>query len=272
VDPAARRRAGACEVHALAITHSAKGLALSTQVCSEEGIQDAYQGTEFAQQYVSRRFESELNRVLHEAQVEAVNRVMREHRPEQALEIAPGPGRVTRDVVPCGSLTCLEYNEGMIETGRQNCRSDINWVQGNAFELPFEQEFGFVYSYRFVRHFHQEDRNRFYEQVRNELHPGGLLVFDAVNQPLSQPLRDRKPEQYPIYDKLYQRDELMKEVTAAGFEILSLTPVQKFPRTQYASQVVLGPRSGLLNKLVIRSLEALPLRDGLEWIVTCRRA
>ncbi len=245
---------------------------MSTQVCSEQGIQDAYQGTEFAQQYVSRRFESELNRVLHEAQVGAVSRVMQRHRPERALEIAPGPGRVTRDVVPSGSLTCLEYNEGMIETGRQNCRADINWVQGNAFELPFGQEFGFVYSYRFVRHFHQADRKRFYEQVRKVLHPGGVLIFDAVNQPLSQPLRDRKPEQYPIYDKLYQRDELIREVTEAGFEILELVPVQKFPRTQYLSQVVLGPRSNLLNRLVIRSLEALPLRDGLEWIVTCRRA
>ena len=245
---------------------------MSTQVCSVQGIQAAYQGTEFAQQYVSRRFESELNRVLHEAQVGAVNRVMKEHRPGCSLEIAPGPGRVTRDVKPNGSLTCLEYNEGMIETGKRNCSPDINWVQGNAFMLPFAQEFDFVYSFRFVRHFHQEDRSRFYKEAHSVLKPDGMLVFDAVNQPLSQPLRDRKPEQYPIYDKLYQRDELIKEVTEAGFEILELTPVQKFPRTQYLSQVVLGPRSNLLNRWVIRSLEALPLRDGLEWIVTCRRA
>ena len=63
-----------------------------------------------------------------------------------------------------------------------------------------------------------------------------------------------------------------RQGNAAGFEIMELKPVQKFPRTQYFSQVTLGPRSNLLNRLVIRSLEALPLRDGLEWIVTCRRA
>jgi len=48
--------------------------------------------------------------------------------------------------------------------------------------------------------------------------------------------------------------------------------VQKVFGLQARSQVILGPRSKLANRLLIRGLEVLPRREGLEWIVTCRRA
>jgi ubiquinone/menaquinone biosynthesis C-methylase UbiE len=115
------------------------------------------------------------------------------------LEVAPGPGRITRDVAPAGELVCLEYNEGMIAEGRRCCGEHVRWVQGNAFELPFgEGEFGFAYSFRFVRHFHRADRDRLYAQLRRVLEPGGWLVMDAVNARVSAPIRDANPEAYPI--------------------------------------------------------------------------
>ena len=91
----------------------------TAQLCTENEIQSAYSGERMAASYVANRFQSELNRLLHERQVAAVNRVMSEARPQHALEIAPGPGRVTRDVRPAQQLTCLEFNEGMIEEGRR---------------------------------------------------------------------------------------------------------------------------------------------------------
>ena len=36
--------------------------------------------------------------------------------------------------------------------------------------------------------------------------------------------------------------------------------------------VAIYGQAGWLNRLVIRGLERLPRRDGLEWVVTCRRA
>ena len=245
----------------------------TAQLSSEHEIQSAYSGTRTASAYVGERFRSELNRVLHERQVAAVNHVMQTARPAQALEIAPGPGRVTRDVRPAGQLTCLEFNEGMIEEGRRACRNGAEFVQGNAFELPFEPgTFDFAYTFRFIRHFHDDDRSRLYAQIASVLKPGGTLVFDAVNERQSKPLRDATPESYPVYDVLYREADLRSELTAAGFTDIQLEVVQKRYRWQYLSETLIGPRSRGLNRLIVRGLEALPARDGLEWIVTCRRS
>ena len=88
--------------------------------------------------------------------------------------------------------------------------------------------------------------------------------------PGARPLREAHPAEYPVYDKLYRAEELREELAAAGFEGVTLEPVQKFCSLQSKSQIFLGPRVNLLNRLVVRALERLPRRDGLEWIVTCR--
>lgn len=238
---------------------------------SPEEIQAAYSGSAVAAGYVRQRFESELNQLLHDRQRAAVQRAIDRVRPAHALEIAPGPGRLTRDVKPPGSLVCLEYNWGMIDQGRAACGARAFWVRGNGFHLPFAPHFDLVYSFRFVRHFHREDRERLYAEVRRVLNPGGLFVMDAVNEAVSRPLREASPKDYPIYDELYRPEALRAELRGAGLEPLGLRPVQKCLRWQSRSQVLLGPRANWLNRLVIRALERLPWRDGLEWVVTCRR-
>jgi SAM-dependent methyltransferase len=239
---------------------------------TREEIQDAYRGGEAAASYVERRFASELHRLLHDRQVGAVNRLLAAARPADVLEIAPGPGRLTREVKAPGRLVCLEFNEGMIREGLRACGGRAAWVRGTAFRLPFAEAFDVVYSFRFVRHFHRADREALYAEVRRVLRPGGYFLLDAVNERISRPLREAHPEEYPIYDELYTPDSLRAELGQSGLPPVELTPVQKWLRWQGRSQVLLGPRSSWLNRLVIRALERLPRRDGLEWVVLCRRA
>lgn len=244
---------------------------LPASISDEAGIKASYRGETVAGEYVERRFASELHRLLHERQVAAIQRALDREKPKRILEIAPGPGRLTRAVRPSGALVCLEYNEGMIEQGRAACNGKANWVRGDGFRLPFGPVFDLVYSFRFVRHFQLTDRRRLYEQIRQVLNPGGCFIMDAVNEVQSRPLRQAHPEDYPIYDELYHRDDLCAELHEAGLEVKELESVQKWYRWQYRSQVFLGPRSSWLNRLIVRGLERLPRRDGLEWIVTCRR-
>jgi ubiquinone/menaquinone biosynthesis C-methylase UbiE len=236
-------------------------------------IQQAYEGDRVAADYVEQRFASELHRLLHERQVEAVQRVIDQIRPARTLEIAPGPGRITRAIRPHRRLVCVEFNEGMIAQGRAACRGRATWLRGDGFRLPLAAGgIDLVYSFRFARHFHGCDRRRLWHEVRRVLRRGGYLVFDAVNERFSRPLREANPQDYPIYDKLYDRSTLCQEMARAGLPVVSLEPVQRYFRWQYRSQVLIGPRANWLNNLFIRGLERLPRSEGLEWIVTCRRA
>jgi ubiquinone/menaquinone biosynthesis C-methylase UbiE len=252
-------------------TASLDAAPVSQPLSTEKDIQSAYTSPDVAQEYIARRFANELHGLLHDRQVAAVQRVMNQTKRQRILEIAPGPGRLTRDLRPTGPLICLEYNEGMIEQGRGACRGKAAWIRGNGFSLPFDACFDLVYTFRFIRHFHRADRDRLYAQVRRVLLPGGYFVFDAVNERVSRPLREANPSEYPIYDKLYRPEDLRSELADAGLEVVTLAPVQKFLRMQSHSQWLLGPRAPWLNRLVIRGLERLSCRDGLEWIVTCRR-
>ena len=86
-------------------------------------------------------------------------------------------------------------------------------------------------------------------------------------------MREARPEDYPIYDKLYENlADLRTELRESGFELTMAQPVQRRYRAQYRAQVLLGPRSSLLCRAVIRGLERLPGGSPLDWIVTCRRA
>jgi hypothetical protein len=95
--------------------------------------------------------------------------------------------------------------------------------------------------------------------------------MDAVNERVSRPIREARPEEYTIHDELYTPETLRSELSQAGFELVSLQPVQKCFRWQHRSQVYLGPRAGWLNRTIINGLERLPRAEGLEWVVTCRR-
>jgi len=125
---------------------------------TENEIQRYYSAGKVTADYVQNRFVSEVHRLLHESQVAAVQRAFEKVRPARALEIAPGPGRITRAVRPTGKLLCLEFNEGMIREGARACTPEKIWVRGNGFHLPFPQDFDLLYTFRFVRHFHREDR------------------------------------------------------------------------------------------------------------------
>jgi ubiquinone/menaquinone biosynthesis C-methylase UbiE len=240
-------------------------------LATETEIRGAYQGEAIAARYTRERFANELYGLLHQRQVEAIQAAIAERRPALSLEIAPGPGRLTREIAPTGKLLCLEFNEGMIAEGRRASGGRASWVRGNAFQLPFAQQFDLVYSFRFVRHFHRADRERLYAEIRRVLKPGGIFLMDAVNERISKPLREAHPEEYSIYDKLYQPAQLREELAGAGLEVIKMVPVQKFFRWQAMSQWLVGPRWRWLNRLVIGALELMPARDGLEWTVTCRR-
>lgn len=239
-------------------------------------IRGAYSATGTAEEYVDKRFTSAWGSVVHAAQVTLVNDLVRDHQVKRVLEIAPGPARVSSEIVGFDRGYLCEFNQSMLTVARRRLKgSGGRWrlVQGDGFQLPFKPalDLDLVYTFRFVRHFEMHDRATIYQQVRSVLRDGGLFVFDAVNVKVGLPARQREGhDHYPIYDEFYTPASLREELASHGFTLLSLTDVMRHMTAQQQIQVLVGPRSFGLARRLISWLEYLP-GQPLEWVAVCRK-
>lgn len=246
-------------------------------IVGRTAIRDAYRDETVARQYVDERFREPLGAMLHQRQTRALTRLIRDRRPRRVLEIAPGPGRLTVDVLPAikGQPVIVEASAQMIAEARRRlgpARERCGFLQGDAFKLPFGPAFDLVYVFRLIRHFGATERIDLYHQIAHVLRPGGLLVFDAINEMVSAPLRAKAPpDEYQHYDALTRPELLAKELDEAGLEMTSLEGVQH----QYAAlsrlQTLVAPHSRFVARAAMELTDRLGGGPPLEWIVTCRR-
>lgn len=243
---------------------------------SPDEIRGAYRDEQVAREYIDRRFREPLGQLLHDRQVAVVRREFKALGTPRVLELAPGPARLTADLasaLPRG--VAIDASLQMLGEARRRLEAAgaAHWrfVQGDAFQLPFHEPFDLVYTFRLIRHFEAGDRQRLYREIGRMLRPGGVLVFDAVNEVVSQPLRDRNPGEYKHFDALFRPDALVRELRDAGFTNIALEGIQHRLGLLTKLQVFVAPRS----RPLARALMDLVDRTGgepLEWIVTCRRA
>lgn len=243
---------------------------------SPDQIRDAYRDERVAREYVDNRFREPLGALLHERQVAAVRRVIGAAGEPRVLELAPGPARLSADVAPVltRGAVAMDASLQMLGEARRRLhamrRERWTFVQGDAFSLPFRGPFDIVYTFRLIRHFDDADRQRLYREMHRVLRPGGVLVFDAINERVSAPLRARHPEEYKHYDALLRPETLRAELESAGFQGVALEGVQHRIGLLQRLQVLVAPRS----RPIARALMEVVERSGgepLEWIVTCRR-
>ena len=243
-----------------------------------EGLQRAYQDAGVAHAYVARRFRSPLGALLHARQARAIRRVIRRQGITRAVELAPGPARLTVDTAPIlDRVTLIDASSEMLVEARRRLDARglsgrLHYVRADAFRLPLRSTVECVYSFRLIRHFERTDRVRLYRQIGGILRPGGWLLFDAVNAETSAPLRARaQPGEYAHFDALTSPDELRDELQEAGFHLVSLHGVQHHIGTLNACQIYVAPRSRLLARVLMEVVDRLG-GAPLEWVVVCRRA
>ncbi len=242
-------------------------------------IREAYRDSSVASHYIDARFLEPLGAMLHARQVAELRRAIRRARPRRILEIGPGPARLTVEVAKMTGArgVLVDASAAMLEQARRRLarvtRRPWALVHGDAFALPFAAaRFDFVYSFRLIRHFEAAERRRLHAEIARVLRPGGTLVFDAVNEVVSRPLRTgARPDEYAHFDALHRADALRAEVEAAGFEVVSLRGAQRRYGLLRALQILLAPRSRVLARLAMEAVDRIGDGDPLEWIVTCRR-
>jgi ubiquinone/menaquinone biosynthesis C-methylase UbiE len=238
-------------------------------------MREAYRSTEVAERYVANRFVEPLGALLHARQVFAMRAVIRDLRPDRVLEIAPGPARLTTDLTAClpkGGVLVDASRHMLAEAKRR--LADDRWtaVQGDAFALPFDGPFDLAYTFRLIRHFDGTDRRRLYREIGRVLRPGGVLVFDAVNEIVSAPIRARAAAgAHQHYDALLRPEEIQRELNDCGFDVLSLQGVQHQYPSLSKIQVLVAPRSRTLARGLMEVVDVMGGGEPHEWVVVCRR-
>lgn len=240
-----------------------------------DDIREAYRDTGVAERYIEERFVQPLGAMQHSRQLRYVQRAIDRHQPARVLEIAPGPARLTAEV----SLTTahgvlVDASAQMLAQARRRlvAADQRRWspLQADGFRLPFQRAFDLVYTFRFIRHFEGSDRQRLYRGIAEILRPGGLLIFDAVNETVSAPLRAAAPEAFRHYDALLRPEALRAELNDAGFDLVNMRGLLHRYTWLYQVQVLVSPRSRLLARLAMEIADRTG-GEPLEWVVTCRR-
>ena len=241
-------------------------------------LQQAYRDNAVAESYVRERFDSPLGSLLHRRQTAVVRAAALQHKPARVLEIAPGPARLTRDLVnDLERVLLLDASVQMLNEARRQLDSRSNgrvigYVQADAFNLPLFTPFDLIYSFRLIRHFERDDRLRLYRQIAAVLTPGGRFIFDAVNRSVSEPIRRARPDEHRHFDALLDLQELRQEIADSGLVVESVKGVQHHYAALMKCQVYIAPRSRALAATLMEAIERTPGGEPLEWIVTVRRA
>jgi SAM-dependent methyltransferase len=253
----------------------------STAAQDEQSVRSLYEDLTVAETYINQRFGHAWGRMLHQKQAAEINKVIEKAKPENILEIAPGPARLATELIGVRRGLMVDSSAAMLAVAQRRLHDagmahiwDVK--KGNAFELDnLGRRFAFVFTFRFIRHFHPDERARIYRAIGGCLVPCGLLMFDVVNKKVRQKLDARNPNksagELDVFDETYTAKSFRMEMQGYGFRILRLTPVINHFFLQSRINHRLGYRLPTLTSPLIRSLEMVPSAAPLEWIALCQK-
>jgi ubiquinone/menaquinone biosynthesis C-methylase UbiE len=217
-----------------------------------------------------------LSSVLHQLEVAFIAQVMESRSVEQVLDLAPGPARLSAELKPPPLAVAMDFSPNMLrEARRRTAARGKKWhlVQGDGYQIPFGAEsFDLVYSLRFIRRFDRPRRDKLYTEIKRVLRPGGLFIMDAQNRTVALPHREaRGLERYPVYDELFLRHELLRELEENGFGVIQLEGMMRRFALQARLNRLRHLRLSGAARFLIRLLERTNDDNPSTWMVLCQK-
>ncbi len=242
------------------------------QISGKNDLKKHYQDQTVASGYVDKRFKLPKNLFLHRQQVKITNAELNRIGAQSVLELACGPGRVTKFIASPRRALAVDASEQMLTIAARDVTTGSWQFQlADIFELELGEVFDAVYTFRFIRHFDSAKRAEIYTVIRQHLKAGGSLIFDAPNVVIEGPFRAKHPQLYPIFDELWSRDDLVAELAEAGFGDIQLHPVLKRHSLQRLVSFAAKHGAHDLGAAIIGLIDQLPGGEPLEWVVQCTR-
>lgn len=197
------------------------------EVKGEEKLKARWNDRGIAEYYTQNRFSKPVWDFMHKKEVGVVNGLIFKLG-MKILDLATGPARVAKDLKGDFEGVAVDWAEEMLEVAKKNLPGSWKVQKEDAFALSFpDNSFDMVTSFRFVRHFELKDRVRIYKEVKRVLKDGGVFIFEALNKSMDKTLF--RPEftgaaDKSIYDELYDKEDLIKELEKNGFKVVKMVP------------------------------------------------
>jgi ubiquinone/menaquinone biosynthesis C-methylase UbiE len=246
------------------------------RISSVDDIKGFYNDPEVVGKYLEKRTAQPLNSVLHKLQVTFIKQVIESCSVMRVLDLAPGPARLSAEFNSPPLAVALDFSPNMLREARRrivDCGQRWHLVQGDGYHLPFATEsFDLVYSVRFIRRFDRPQRDKLYAEIKRALRPEGFFIMDAQNRLVALPHRmSLGLERYPIYDELFLRDELVRELEENGFRVKQVEGMMRcFALQRWLNRLRRYRLSGLA-RVIIRALEYTNDRNPSTWMVLCQK-
>lgn len=249
----------------------------STIVKGRAQIKKAYRVHERVAHYIESRYEADtFGRRVHEGQARHLKRSINRLKPDQLLEIACGPARLTVHVPPVRRAVALDQSPAMLALAAERLKEALNptWelVGGDAFDLPFAvNEFDTVLSFKLLRHFDRSNRHALLAQVRRVLRPGGYFMVDVPHRPAYEWLLKKWGVAGSwIEDCWFSIAEVERELKQSGFRLVEAHPVMANVKLQYYLFSHMQRSLSGVGDALCRANNVLPFGQPYEWLVTCR--
>ena len=246
---------------------------------SKEKIKKWYEDKDIASAYLKKRFNDPLGRLRHVKQIEVINKEIRKNQPKNVLDIACGPARITADLRGNFDGLAVDNSEEMLKIAKTRVKNKKwQFKKIDAFKVSeINQKFDLITSFRFVRHFNNEERKKLYSEIRKLLSDKGLFIFDVVNKKKWNFVRNLgkligKKDSMPVYDKFYMRKEIENELRNNGFKIVKIKPSFNYFLIEYAiAKFFSFLRLNKLGFYVIYLIDKIKSMNPYEWTVVCKK-
>lgn len=199
-------------------------------------IKSYYEAQSIVENYEETRFETYPMSVVNELERIAVDEMLKFYlkgRPEttQILDIASGTGRILEKLLDKGCCTVIDNSQEMLKVIMNkfgDCKK-LNLIKDDFLEASIHNKFDVITSFRYIRHFGNDERKVIFNKIASLLNPNGLLIFDVPNLKAEVALRNAIGWQhFNIYDVFWTKESIQAELESYGFEVVRTVPIDAY--------------------------------------------
>jgi len=243
------------------------------KVHTKDEVKEWYQRKDIVQNYMNGKFESTMGALTHKKQIDAIKKEIKRIKAKHIMDIACGPARLSKDIRGSFRGLAVDCSDEMLKLAKRRLKESCWKVKKmDAFNIKnMNKKFDLILTFRFLRHFDSKERKQLYKNINYLLKDNGILIFDVANKKkwdsvrkLSQSLR--REDIVKVFDKLYYKNEVKRELKDNGFAVIKMIPVLDSYLIQYLISIF-----GKWTLFLVEIIEMLGGNDPWEWIVICKK-